>query len=255
MPFVRSNRGRKIYYARRRRPSYTKRKRMPSAMRRTKRRQSAVRRTLPDYTRVALRYQNIIEEFTLNSTPNTMRQWRLNSMYDPNYTITNPGQHQPYGYDQLMTFFQKYRVHATKVRFTFFNPTDDTSQGAMADADLMTAIWPSPDSSTSLPGTNMNILDEVAKARRGILSRKVGTSQRSVLSGYFKMHKLMGVSKKEYNTDQNFEAFWTQNPTSTPLMNIICYNPRNLSDTGTFDLKINMTFYATLFRKKIPDMS
>lgn len=224
-------------------------------MRRTRRRQSAVRRTLPDYTRVALKYQNFIEEFALNSTPDTTRQWRLNSMYDPNYTVTNPGQHQPYGYDQLMVFFQKYRVHATKVKFTFFNPTDDTSQGAMPDADLITAIWPSPDSSTSLPGSNMNILGEVGKPKQGILSRKVGTSQRSVLSAYYKMHRLMGVSKREYNTDQNFEAFWTQNPASTPLVNIICYNPKHISDTGTFDLKINITFYATLFRKKIPDMS
>lgn len=246
---------RRRYAVRRRRPSYYKRKRMYRPMRRTRRRQSAVRRTLPDYTRVALRYQNIIEEFSLNSTPNTSRQWRLNSMYDPNYTVTNPGQHQPYGYDQLMVFFQKYRVHATKVKFTFYNPTNDGSLDAMVDADLMTAIWPSPDSSTTLPGSNMNILGEVAKAKRGVLSRKAGTAKKSILSGYYKMHKLMGVSKREYNTDQNFEAFWTQNPTSTPLLNVVCYNPRNLSDDGKFDLKINMTFYATLFRKKIPDMS
>lgn len=254
MPFYRRN-TRRRYAVRRRRPSYTKRKRMPSNMRRPKRRQLAVRRTLPDYTRVALKYQNIIAEFSLNSAPTTTRQWRLNSLYDPNYTLTNPGQHQPYGYDQLMVFFQKYRVHATKCKFTFYNPTPDSSLDALFDADLVASIWPSPDSSTTLPGTNLNILGEVNKAKTATLSRKSGTAKKCILTGYYPINKLLGVTKQEYNTDQNFEAFWTQNPTTTPLVNVICYNPRNSSDTGKYDLKINFTFYASLFRKKIPDMS
>ena len=225
------------------------------SLRRGRGRISAVRRTLPDFTMVALKYQNIIPGFTLNSLPQTTRQWRLNSLYDPNYTVTNPGQHQPYGYDQYAVFFQKYRVFSTKVRFEFMNPTNGASQGAIPDRDLMVAMWPGPDPTTSLPGSNMNIIGEAAKATHKVLSRKNGSSKRQVLTGFYRMNKLLGVSKKEYNTDQNFEAFSGNNPATTPLLNVLAYNPHNTSDTGTYDLKINLTYYASMFRKRMPDMS
>ena len=86
----------------RRRP-YAKRRRQTSnrlrrAVRKPKRRVSSVRRTLPDYTVVALKYQNVITGFGFNDVPQTQRQWRLNSLFDPNYTATNAGQHQPFGF-------------------------------------------------------------------------------------------------------------------------------------------------------------
>lgn len=219
-----------------------------------RRRKSAVRKTLPDYTRVAMRYQNYIPGFTLNSSPVSTRQWRMNSMYDPNYTVTNPGQHQPYGFDQYNIFFQKYRVHAIRVRMEFLNPTPDTS-GGVADLDLVCSMWPAPDTSTNLPGANMNILGEVAKAKNRVLSRKTGMAKRAVLKGYYKIHRLLGVSKKEYNTNANFEAFNGTNPVSTPLLNVLCHNPANALDNATYDLRINFVFYASMFRKRIPDMS
>ena len=184
-------------YSRRRTP-YVKRRRYASkrvrrVVRRPRRRMSSVRRTLPDYTVVAFKYQNMIQGFALSSVPQTTRQWRMNSLYDPNNTVTNPGQHQPYGYDQYSVFFQKFRVFSVKMRFEFFNPTWDLSQGAIQDRDLYCAMWPSPDPTTELPGSNLNIIGEVAKAKHKALNRKDGQPKRQVLSGYWKMHKLLGV--------------------------------------------------------------
>lgn len=243
---------RRLPYAKRRRSSY---RRVRRAVRKPRRRVSSVRRTLPDYTIVAFKYQNMIQGFALNNVPQTTRQWRMNSLYDPNNTVTNPGQHQPYGYDQYAAFFQKYRVFGVKMTFHFFNPTEDLSAGAIGDRDLYCAMWPSPDPTTDLPGSNMNIIGEVAKAKHRVLNRKTGQPKRQTLSGYWKIHKLLGVSKKEYNTDQNFEAFVGVNPQTTPLMNVMVYNPFNASDTGTYDLKLNFTYYASMFRKRIPTMS
>lgn len=238
--------------AKRRRTAY---RRVRRTVRKPRNRKSSVRRTLPDYTVVAFKYQNMIKEFTLNGVPQTTRQWRMNSLYDPNATLTNPGQHQPYGYDQYSVFFQKYRVFGVKMTFHFFNPTLDTSTGAVADRDLYCAIWPSPDATTPLPGTNMNIIGEVAKGKQKVFNRKDGIPMRQTLTGYWAMNKLLGVSKKEYNTDQNFEAFVGQNPMTTPYMNVMVYNPFNTSDTARYDLKLNFTYYASMFRKRIPDMS
>ena len=98
-------------------------------------------------------------------------------------------------------------------------------------------------------------IGEDAKAKHKVLNRKAGQPKRQWLSGYWKIHKLVGVSKKEYNTDQNFEAFTGVNPQTTPLMNIMVYNPFNSSDTATYDLKLNFTYYASMFRKRIPGMS
>ena len=249
---TRSYTKRRTPYAKRRRPANS---RVRQPVRKPRRRMSSIRRTLPDYTMVAFKYQNMIHNLTLNGVPTTTRQWRLNSLYDPNYTVTNPGQHQPYGFDQYAVFFQKYRVFATKVTFEFMNPSYDTSTGAVPDLDLFCAMWPAPDPSTQLPGSNMNIIGEVAKAKHKLFSRKTGTSKRQVLSAFYRMHTLLGITKKEYNTDVAFEAFNGLNPLTTPLLNILCYNPFNISDNGTYDLKVNFTYYASMFRKKIPEMS
>lgn len=239
-------------YARRKRTVRRPRARwVPKRKYRVKRR-SAVRRSLPDYTRVAFRYSNFITAQNLSQTPNSpCQRWRLNSLYDPNYDALTAGQHQPYGYDQYCTFFQKYRVHAVRVRMEWYNPTD---VGGLQQ-DIFCTMWPGVDGSTTLPGTNLNILGEATKAKLRVLSRKAGSAKRAVLKGFYKPYRLLGISKKEYNTNQNFEAFNNVNPYSTPILNAIAYNPANWSDTSKVDIRINFVFYASMFRKKIVDMS
>ena len=45
--------------------------------------------------------------------------FRLNSIYDPDLDLVNG--HQPLGYDQWSTFYNKYRVYKAVVRATIMN--------------------------------------------------------------------------------------------------------------------------------------
>ena len=101
---------------------------------RGRRGKSAVRRCLPDYTTVALKWT---QTFTTSITtyPGTGYFFNLNSLHDVN---ASGGTGQPFGYDQYSAFFQKYRVFGVKYNATFYNPSSLNSN------DLMCTIWCGP---------------------------------------------------------------------------------------------------------------
>lgn len=74
-------------------------------------------RGLPKSYTTRLHYSS---EITLNPTTGAMVPYvyRANSLFDPDYTGVG---HQPYGFDQLMTWFDHYTVIGSKITVTVFN--------------------------------------------------------------------------------------------------------------------------------------
>jgi hypothetical protein len=229
---------------------YRKRASRKRSMRRGK---SAVRRSLPDYTTVALKWtQTFITSIT--GTPSNGYMFNLNSIHDLN---ASGGTGQPFGYDQYSAFFQKYRVFAVKYKADFYNPIITTANNTN---DLLCTCWCGP--SGSLPaGTDNNILKQLPGAYSRTMSLKSGSSRRITLKGFKMMYKLQGVSKAEYNTDVTYEAFieaapgHSQNPGAMPRMLVTISDLTSAATAGSMQVDMEFVIYARLFRRKMLGLS
>lgn len=66
---------------------------------------------LPAVYRMPMRY---VESVTVVAATGSLGiyQWRTNSLFDPNFTGTG---HQPYGFDQMKTYYASYLVTSSKI--------------------------------------------------------------------------------------------------------------------------------------------
>jgi len=66
---------------------------------------------LPTVYRMPMRY---VESVTVVAATGALGiyQWRTNSLFDPNFTGTG---HQPYGFDQMKTYYASYLVTSSKI--------------------------------------------------------------------------------------------------------------------------------------------
>jgi len=72
------------------------------------------RQPVPSNALVKLRYCQTISIDAAAGVTNS-RLFRCNSLYDPDYSSTDPSQHQPLGYDQWMAFYSQYCVLGSKM--------------------------------------------------------------------------------------------------------------------------------------------
>ena len=94
---------RKIYRAKRRKPDWRKRTTIQKGL------------GFSDGQIVKMRY---VEEFELNPGLGSVASYvfRANGLYDPNYTGAG---HQPYGFDQWMTYYNQFTVLGSKMKAIF----------------------------------------------------------------------------------------------------------------------------------------
>lgn len=78
--------------------------------------------TVPDRLVLKMKY---VDNFQLIGAGGASRVFRLNSIYDPDTSVVNG--HQPLGYDQWNTFYQKYRVFKAIVTLKAINAGVDTT--------------------------------------------------------------------------------------------------------------------------------
>lgn len=135
------------------------------------------------------------------------QRFNLNGMYDPDYT--NAG-HQPYGFDQIMATYNKYRVNRASYKISFTTPG--------ADADVLCAASVSPGTSASLAGIAPATPIEWPNATHGHLSSQ--GSRLCVLSGSIDIHTLLGVSKQRYDSDDIYVGTTSANPTQVALLSL-----------------------------------
>lgn len=218
-------------------PARTRTRVRRQSYRSRRRRGGAIRRTLPDYTFVAFPYHECVNIPYATGFSGSYR-YKLNSLYDPNESGTG---HQPLGRDQYVTFFQKYRVFATKMSIRF-------ADCSIQNHEMAACIYGAPQS-TVPSGADLNLLFELPNARAQYINKKY-TSQSTTIKRYFKMHKLAGVSKSEYNTDTVYEAFNGSDPGACPRALIYVWDPLVPTTTGNVDVSIHLVFYAQLFRRQ-----
>jgi len=157
--------------------------------------------------RTKLRYADNISQTSGASAGTFGSEWafRLNSLYDPDYTYTG---HQPYGFDQLASLYYSYRVEGVRVRVTWSDPSRDGLYVAQV-VTPSTASW----------NTNAASLSAISENPSACVIPLNNTgSQVTVFEQYFKIHEIEGVPASTIITSPSYNAGVTNNPTSSPYL-------------------------------------
>ena len=187
-------------YARKTRKPKTYRKRRTVRKKRGSSRSFTVKNTtgntpLPTRYRCKLNYANYGGSITANADAN---QFRINSVFDPDATYTG---HQPLGFDQLSTFYNRYIV--TRCDVTSVYTLNSSSNSSI----LVTLIANNASTDFTLSSTMAPMEQPFAK---NLFLNQEKRSARHKASYW--PHRITGVDWKTYMADDRFQSATSTNP-------------------------------------------
>jgi hypothetical protein len=164
---------------------------------------TATRGFVPQRTRVILRYMANVAEAVI---PTDDYQFRLNSCFDPD--VPSAG-HQPYGFDQWATLYQKYIVRRCAYDVHWVN--------AGSEALLVGATC--TNSATSLSGADEG--HEQSNSQTAVVGISTGKST-ARLSGKINLWELEGRTETEYmSAVTEYAAATNANPTAVARLHVL----------------------------------
>lgn len=153
--------------------------------------------------------------------------YRLNSVYDP---YGAAGGHQPYGFDQISPLFTGYRVFSASWRVTF-------SATTYAHPENFMAICLPIGSATTSPITSIGEKIEKPRAR---YAKFITGGGEVAISGKVYLPSLMGVSVREYKTDNNYSSAVGGNPLLPATLGIYAANLDEVTPLGVTDVNVTV---------------
>lgn len=157
--------------------------------------------------------------------------WNLNSIFDPNRTGTG---HQPYGHDQYLTFYNRYRVFAVSYNLSI--------SALGADENYKVSVGPSNDASTY---TNPSLAAETP----GFYTRVVSNAQPIIMKGKYSLPNITGVTKTQYKTDDRFQSQFGASPTELIVMHVVASSIGSDAAPAANKLgySLNLVYHCELF--------
>lgn len=162
----------------------------------------------PPQIRRLFKYGEILQLTTGSGSGFTGSEYRynMNALYDPDYSS---GGHQPYGFDQWSIAYATYRVDRCNYRITFAAP---------GDHDFIGFISIAPGTSGSIAGIDPKYLVERPNTQFGHLSAY--GERKCVLTGSIELHKIFGITKQKYESEDAYASGTGVNPAALALLSI-----------------------------------
>lgn len=164
----------------------------------------------------------------------TEQVYRLNSLYDPDFTGAG---HQPYGYDQMIALYTKYLVSGVKVEVILTDPSAD---------GIVVGMMVQPSTSTyTITGHGVDQIKEKPMAITRVINSTGRQIQRIVQ--YIPLAKLEGLSRSQWhNSQDDYGAATSANPTLNCWFRIAVGSVRgNAGDTVV--ARIQLTYYSKFY--------
>lgn len=188
----------------------------------------------PQHMLVKLKYMATLQKSTpLGSVVGNFNQFRLNSIYDPDYTnSTGSTNISALGLANWSGLFQRYRVY--KVGYTVklsHISSDGIVTGALVFQNYL--------------DTSFSISDMIRPlSRRFELGNKEGNNK-AVLKGVIHLPKLAGVTPTQYRTGEGTQSGFSTNPAS-PLYMTILVQASNGSVSASVAAQVDFTYYVEM---------
>lgn len=173
-----------------------------------------------------------------------IHQYRINSLYDPDITLTG---HQPRFFDQYVSIYRGYQVYGCKVTLRGF--TKDTS-----NEGFVLGMYPLA-STSSLPVNYNDIVERGVYKRETTLDTSNPVSRKK-LRAYFKPWVAQGVPHKQYLVDSTYYAAGIgANPLISPRFIVYGHTMDQSTATQGIDVLIEIVFYCKFFDRRLPSQS
>lgn len=192
----------------------------------------------PDRMLMKLRYVDTTN--TAISTPASLVPfnvgYRLNSPFSPRTAVVTAD--IPPGYNEMITLYQNYRVHAVKVTVDIEN---------LSTALPLTAIYtmaPSlPNGGITTYGEMLEVIGNpyVVWGTSGIASGQCHIH----LESYVKLEKLVG--QRTVSTDNDYAALFNAIPVKVLLGNLYIKNPGTTAASVTCGLIVQIEFFCEFY--------
>lgn len=148
-----------------------------------------------------LKYFEVVPNILVNSITGIDYQFRLNSLFDPNYTGVG---HQPYGFDSLTGLYNRYRVYKVTGYVKLDTNTAIGSHWTLLANNDATGI------------TNFELASEMPHS----MTKFVAPETSATIKFRFYPAKITGVTSAVYKADDRFQAVYTTNPTEAIHMHL-----------------------------------
>lgn len=166
------------------------------------------------------------------------QQFRINSLYDPDYTGVGG---QPRYYDQLVTgtMYRAYRVDKVGYKITLVNKADNDSQFCIMFRDQDTVSYTSP--------SQMYTHGELDRTYVYNLPRSTNDNSKRIIKGSIEPYRVQGLSKLEYMTSRaGYVSAYNGNPQNIAYMTVSVSDDANGSSGANVDVYVELLLFATL---------
>lgn len=174
---------------------------------------------------------NYYAVIALTGAPVKDYYFALNNIYDPDTTGTG---HQPYGFDQWMSFYYRYTVFASSIRLTAITTTTTTN------ATQYLAVVPMNAQNLALYVDNV---DELPYARSTLITPMAGNRSIKSVKNYMSVKKLNGL-----NGTLNPDDWSGSGTTSPPTLNYWAIRGYDIAGNNmSMNVQVKLVFYCRLW--------
>lgn len=168
---------------------------------------------------------------------------RLNSLFDP----TNSSPHQPFYFDQMATFYYRYRVNRAHVVVEGF-PVD------ASDVMELTALMSPPSVGDTIGGATTDIMLEKYQLE-SVKLQQGGSMASGRLEYDLPMTLATGLTNQQLSNEvETYAALVSAAPAVVPLLQIACANVSQ-GAAKNVRLTVLVTFDCEFWERKIPSQS
>jgi len=174
---------------------------------------------------------------TLSAAFGSEYSFRLNSIYDPDFTGTG---HQPYMFDQITPFYNRYLVKSANVEIKFSDPQGD---GCYVGVYLKNFT----DTSTLANSTISAAMEKPTVFLKPLnnTGSQVVTYRKNI-----QMHELAGLTKQQYeNNYSHTGALVNQNPNQVPYLSFAVADANASSPALTCRVTISIDYCVEFFER------
>lgn len=178
---------------------------------------------------------NYSEQFGITTSTSYNNRIYQTSLYDPRYSS---GGHQPLGFDQMATLYDKYIVYGMKYVITVNNESAASANIAAIFKNVTTVT------------TGIETIIERPYSTVRVLGPDSGSRNTATFSKYMSVNKIYGVPKKMINMDDKFNASTSSTPSQPCYLHLFQSTVDGVSSvTVCYTVKI---IYYACFYDRIP---
>lgn len=158
-------------------------------------------------------------------------QFRLNSIFDPNFTGVG---HQPMSHDQMAELFEQYVVTSVDYKVVFNNT--NTANNYLVGVFVSDVSDTNPDPNTII---------EQGEVDWGVVGINTGYNMKT-FSGHVSLPKLMGKDQKVYENSDAYCAAFGANPTDVGYLSVWAADVDTGGDPGTIYVHVELVYNVCL---------